>query len=100
MPKHSNADWLRLIRSAAAVTSHVRLTRHARQRMQQRKVTVREVLNVLQKGGFDEPPAPAASPPGHWTARLVDMAGIAVVVGFDPEDTPIVLDVITVMRDR
>ncbi len=98
--KRSDADWLRLIRSAAADSNHVRLTLHARRRMQQRRVSMREVLNVLRRGIFDEPPAPAVNPPGHWTARLADRGEIAVVVGFDPEDRPIVLNVITVTRGR
>lgn len=100
MPRRSAADWLRLIRAAAADSGHVRLTAHARQRMQQRDVTLREVLNVLRRGSFEEPPAPSLKPPGHWTARLADRSGVAVVIGFDPEGNPVVLDVVTVMRGR
>ncbi len=100
MPSPSAADWLRLIRSASADSAHVRLTVHARRRMHQRKVTLREVLNVLRRGAFEEAPAPSLKPPGHWTARLADRTGVAVVIGFDPEGRPIVLDVVTVMRGR
>lgn len=100
IPRRSAADWLRLIRAAAADSSHVRLTAHARQRMQQRAVTMREVLNVLRRGGFEEPPAPGVRPPGHWTARLGDRSGVAVVIGLDPEGCPVVLDVVTVMRGQ
>ena len=98
MSGRSVADWLRLIQSAAVDSSHVRLTVHARQRMRQRKVTLREVLNVLRRGHFDEQPTPSLKPPGHWTARLADRSGVAVVIGFDPGGHPIVLDVVTVMR--
>lgn len=100
MPSPSDADWLRLIQSAAADSAHVRLTVHARRRMHQRKVDMREVLNVLRRGAFEEAPAPSLKPPGHWTARLSDRSGVAVVIGFDPEGHPIVLDVVTVMRGR
>ncbi len=100
MSRPSDADWLRLIRSAAADSAQVRLTAHARQRMHLRKVSLREVLNVLRRGNFDEAPAPSLKPPGHWTARLADRTGVAVVVGFDPEGHPVVLDVVTVMRGR
>lgn len=98
MSGRSAADWLRLIQSAAVDSSRVRLTVHARQRMWQRKVTLREVLNVLRRGHFDEQPTPSLKPPGHWTARLADRSGVAVVIGFDPGGHPIVLDVVTVMR--
>lgn len=106
MSSPSDADWLRLIQSAAADSAQVRLTAHARermhlaQRMHLRKVSLREVLNVLWRGDFDEAPVPSLKPPGHWTARLADRTGVAVVVGFDPEGHPIVLDVVTVMRGR
>lgn len=66
--------------------------------MGQRGVTMREVLNVLRGGTFDEEPAPVTNPPGQWTARLSAREGIAVVVGLDPHGEPIVLQVVTVMR--
>lgn len=96
----SNADWLRLIRSAAARSSRMRLTRHARRRMLQRKVVIREVMDTVQRGRLYEPPAPAISPPGHWTVRLVGRGGVVVVLGLDPADTDVILHVITVMRER
>lgn len=100
MPILSDADWLRLIRSAAAISSRVRLTQHARRRMLQREVTIREVMDVLSKGRMDEPPAPTVNPPGHWTVRLVSRVGIVVVLGLDPMDADIMLHVITVMREQ
>jgi len=59
---------------------------------------MREVLTVLRCGTFDEEPAPAANPPGHWTARLSNREGLVVVVGLDPAGEPVVLHVITVMK--
>ena len=66
--------------------------------MGERGVTMREVLNVLRSGTFDEEPAPVANPPGQWTARLSAREGTAVVVGLDPHGEPVVLQVVTVMR--
>jgi len=100
MPRRSSDAWLRLIRAAAADSGRVRLTRHARERMGERGVTLREVLNVVRRGLFDEPPSPALTLPGHWQARLSDRSGVAVVIGFDPSGDPIILDVITVMRNH
>lgn len=87
-----------MIRDAAADSGRVRLTRHARDRMAERGVVMREVLSVLRRGRFDEEPAPAVNPPGHWTARLSNREGLAVVVGVDPDDEPVVLNVVTVMK--
>lgn len=96
----TDADWLKLIHQAAEDSSRVRLTRHARDRMGTRRISMREVLTVLRQGVFEEPPAPAIKPAGHWTARLAGRSGIAVAVGLDPDGDPVVLDVITVMRGR
>jgi len=98
LSNRSPDDWLRLIRGAAADSGRVRLTRHARERMAERGVLMREVLTVLRCGTFDEEPAPAANPPGHWTARLSNREGLVVVVGLDPAGEPVVLHVITVMK--
>lgn len=96
----TDADWLELIREAASDSGRVRLTRHARERMQKRQISMREVLNVVRRGVFDEAPAPAINPAGHWNARLVDRSGIGVAIGLDPAGDPVVLDIITVMRGR
>lgn len=100
MSNRSLADWLRLIRGTAADSRRVRLTRHARERMAERDVPMRAVLNVLRCGTFDDEPAPVASPPGHWIARLSDREGHAVAVGLDPDDEPVELHVVTVMRSQ
>ena len=100
VPQRSRNDWLRLIRAASADSGRVRLTRHARERMGERGVTLREVLNVVRRGLFDEPPSPALTPPGHWQARISDRSGVAVVIGFDPDGEPVILDVITVIRSH
>jgi len=65
--------------------------------MAERGVLMREVLTVLRTGTFNEEPAPAVNPPGHWTARLSNRDGLAVVVGLDPDGDPVVLNVVTVL---
>lgn len=82
----------------AAESARVRLTYPARERMAERDVTMREVLTVLRHGTLDEEPVPALNPPGRWTARMSNRAGLAVVVGLDPDDEPFVLNVVTVMK--
>lgn len=67
--------------------------------MGQRGVLMREVLEVLRRGTFAEEPAPSLRAPSHWEAKLESRAGVQVVVSFDPEGEPVVLNVITVMRD-
>lgn len=97
MADRSREDWLRLIRDAAADSRRVQLTKHARERMGERGVTFRQVLNVLRHGMIEEEPAPTINPPGYWSLRLTDRSGVAVVVGLDPDRGPVVLHVITTM---
>ncbi|MFP4616451.1 MAG: DUF4258 domain-containing protein [Thiohalospira sp.] len=86
------------IQEAAAHSERVRLTRHARERMEEREIMMREVLDVLRRGTFAEPPAPSLKAPGHLEARMEGSGQVQVVIGFAPDGDPIVLNVITAMR--
>lgn len=99
MPMPNNAEWLKLIREAAVDSGRVNITHHARQRMSERQVSLREVLNCLRTGTFSEPPVDSLKHPGHLECRICQRAGLCVVLGFDEQQRPLVLDVITVMRE-
>lgn len=86
------------IQEAAVHSDRVKLTRHASERMEERGIVMREVLDVLRRGTFAEPPAPSLKAPGHVEARMEGRQGVQVVIGFAPDGDPIVLNVITAMR--
>jgi Domain of unknown function (DUF4258) len=62
--KLSPADAIRLVRELAADSGRVGLTHHCRQRMQERDITLRQILNCLQKGAITE--GPAIDIYGNW----------------------------------
>lgn len=94
----SSIQLLRLVQETASSSQWVKLTRHGRERMGQRGISMREVLDTLRRGTFAEQPAPSLRAPDHWEAKLEGRTGVQVVVGFDPEAEPPVLHVISVMR--
>ena len=59
---------------------------------------MREVLDVLRRGIFAEPPAPSLKASGYLEAKLESRNGVQVVIGFAPDGDPIVLNIITAMR--
>ena len=58
------ADALRLVRELAAESGNVGLTHHCRERMRERGVTFRQVLNCLQRGVIVG--GPAVDIYGNW----------------------------------
>jgi len=52
--KLNDANMLKLVREAAQDTSRVFFERHAKQRMRERRITPKLVLNCLRQGVIDE----------------------------------------------
>jgi len=62
--KLSRSDAIKLVRELAADSANVGLTHHCRERMQERDITLRQILNCLQKGTVTE--GPAIDKYGNW----------------------------------
>jgi hypothetical protein len=62
--KLSRADATKIVRELAANSSNVGLTRHCSVRMQEREITLRQVLNCLLKGTISD--GPAIDIHGNW----------------------------------
>lgn len=77
------------IRALAACSDTVRWSRHARERMQERDISLRVAMTVLQLGGIVGDITPGESP-GEWKAKVVrkkrGMRDIGVVVVTVRED--------------
>lgn len=58
----------RRIRAAAEDSTNVVITEHAKERMQQRGIVVRDVLTVLRTGFVDSDPIPARA--GEWKCKV------------------------------
>jgi hypothetical protein len=55
--KFSRTDAMKLVRELAADSGNIGLTDHCRERMHERDITLRQILNCLQKGIVTDGPA-------------------------------------------
>jgi hypothetical protein len=62
--KLSRSDAIKLVRELAADSANVALTKHCRERMQERDVTLRQILDCLLKGIISD--GPAIDINGNW----------------------------------
>ena len=79
----SDASFIRKLRAIAADSNRVVLTDHAKKRMKERRITLRQVLECLRKGRIDEPAH--ATIHGDWKATLEhqyagDVVKVAVAI--------------------
>jgi hypothetical protein len=64
----SDAGFLKKLRVIAKDSNHVVLTKHAKQRMRQRRINQRQIIECLRKGRICEPAH--LSIHGDWMATL------------------------------
>ena len=88
------------IRSSAASSSNVILTKHARQRMQERDINDPMVLDVLRFGRLALPPEPDMKHPGLMCRMQRLVAGVNVAVVVYVEHPAPSLTVVTVIDVR
>lgn len=99
VPALNDANFLRRLRQVAADSSRVVVMGHARKRMIERKINLRQVLSCLQKGVVSEPAH--LSPHGGWKATVTHRCGgdqVSVVAALESQGSGDYCIVITVMR--
>ncbi|MDP7221965.1 MAG: DUF4258 domain-containing protein [Alphaproteobacteria bacterium] len=90
----SAEDMARHINRLAGDSGNVILTDHARERMQERKITFRHIITCLRKGRVIE--GPYQEPRGSWRCtmiRAVSGVEINIPVAVNFEDEVIVITV-------
>lgn len=90
----SRAAALTVIRAAAEDTSQIIVTRHAEQRMRQRRITMRQVVACLRLGVMTE--GPALDIKGCWSCRIERMVAgddVKVALAIDPLAKVIIITV-------
>ena len=93
------AGFRKLVRELAENSNNITMTPHAKSRMRQRKISMRQVVTCLRVGIIEEGPAP--QPDGDWRATMHVLAAgepISVVVELEGVDNPDTVIVITTMR--
>lgn len=74
-------DMARHIRRIAEDSNNIIFTGHARQRMQQRKITSRHVITCLREGSCDNKEWPYQNESGEWCCRMIrKVAGLEVTL--------------------
>jgi len=99
MSSPSQRQLERHIRASAADPANVALTMHAKQRMKQRHITPRMLLEALRQGTLARPPEPDMRHPGVKCEmrRMVSGVNVAAVVYVEyPQPALIVVTVIDV----
>ena len=94
----SDAGFLKKLRAIAKDSSRVVLTKHAKQRMRQRRVSDRQVHECLRKGRIAEPAHLTIH--GDWKATLEHQCAgdvVRVAVAIERQDDGDLAVVITVM---
>ena len=95
----SDASFVKKLRAIAVDSHRVVLTDHAKQRMKQRRITLRQVLECLRRGRIDEPAHVTIH--GDWKATLEHQyAGdvVRVAVAIEKQDDGDLAVVVTVME--
>ena len=102
MPTPSQRQLERHIRASAENSSCLVLTKHARQRMRQRRVSLPMLVETLQRGTLVRPPEPDMKHPGVLCRmeRFVAGVNVAAVVYVEfPAPTLVVVTVIDLDGD-
>lgn len=95
----SDAGFLKKLRAIAKDSNRVVLTKHARQRMKQRRISQRQVMECLRHGRIYEPAHLTIQ--GDWKATLEHQyAGdvVRVAVAIEQEEDGELAVVVTVME--
>lgn len=95
----SDVGFLRKLRSIAADSARVVLTTHAKARMRQRRINLKQVLHCLQKGHIVEPAHLTIH--GDWKATLEHQCAgdlVRVAVAIERQDDGELAVVVTVME--
>ncbi len=94
-----DAGFLKKLRAIARDSYRIVLTKHAKQRMKQRRINQRQVMECLRKGRICEPAHLAIQ--GDWVATLeYRYAGdaVRVVVAIERQEDGELAVVVTVMH--
>ena len=95
----SDAGFLKKLRVIAKDSDRVVLTKHAKQRMRQRRINQRQVMECLRKGRICEPAHLTIH--GDWMATLEHQYGgdaVRVVVAIEQQEDGELAVVVTVMK--
>ena len=95
----SDAGFLKKLRVIAKDSHRVVLTKHAKQRMKQRRINQRQIMECLRKGQIHEPAHLTVH--GDWKATLEHQyAGdvVRVVVAIERQEDGELAVVVTVME--
>jgi hypothetical protein len=95
----SDVGFLKKLRAIAKDSDRVVLTKHAKQRMRQRRVNYRQVMECLRKGRICEPAQLTIH--GDWKATVEHQyAGdaVRVVVAIERQEDGELAVVVTVMK--
>lgn len=95
----SDAGFLKKLRAIAKDSDRVVLTKHAKQRMRQRRVNYRQIMECLRRGRICEPAHFTIH--GDWVATLEHQyAGdaVRVVVAIERQEDSELAVVVTVMN--
>ena len=81
---------IELIRHLSEKSSNVRYTEHARERMEERDITIFDIQNVLKKGDIVGTPAKCTKNKNSWVCKIVrhargnrDIGVITVIVNME-----------------
>jgi glycerophosphoryl diester phosphodiesterase len=92
--KLNDQSALKMIRSLAKDSSNVILTHHAKQRMEKRFISIRQVFDCLHKGTISESPHKTVN--GDWKMTLTakssgDIVNVATVLTNDGNGNMIIV---------
>lgn len=94
----NDANFIKKVRAIAKDSHRVVITRHAKQRMRQRRINDRQVLECLRKGHIAEPAHLTIQ--GDWKATLEQQCAgdvIRVAVAIERQEDGDLAVVVTVM---
>jgi len=95
----TDAGFLKKLRAIAKDSQRVVLTKHARQRMRERRINLRQIMECLRKGFIHEPAHVTIH--GDWKATLEHhCAGdvVRVAVAIERQENEELAVVVTVME--
>ncbi|ADE13786.1 conserved hypothetical protein [Nitrosococcus halophilus Nc 4] len=90
-----------IIREAVLDTSRIQWSKHARKRMRERRITTRQVLDVLSKGKIIEGPVRGTT--GDWECtleRFVAGDNVVVVVAIETDSAGQPVIIVTTYHHR
>lgn len=96
----NDANFLKRVRSVAGDTERIQLGPHARRRMRERRISLRQVIECLRRGRIDEPASVTLR--GDWKATLIHQCAgdtVRVAVALRKKDDGDFAVVITVIGE-